>query len=216
MLLLGPIVVRIVYEMIMMFILLVQNTTAIRNKLCDDDDDQPAPRAAAPKKAPKEYVFCSYLVKLLPADGMGHHGELHLSNGVIITQGCNTSLGIMASSPNRDGAWRFVKTFMQGESEPYLSEGIPVFRESFEQAVENTMQRKQSNVDDYESFNEQDAAAMRKLVYGTDRLVIRDEAVTGTIQKQIEAFLGGAITAEQAAKQIQSRMSLYMAEQYGG
>lgn len=59
MLLLGPIVVRIVYEMIMMFVLLVQNTTAIRNKLCDDDDDQPAPRAAAPKKAPKEYVFCS-------------------------------------------------------------------------------------------------------------------------------------------------------------
>ena len=59
MLLLGPIVVRIVYEMIMMFILLVQNTTAIRNKLCDDDDDQPAPKVAAPKKAPKEYVFCS-------------------------------------------------------------------------------------------------------------------------------------------------------------
>ena len=158
----------------------------------------------------------SYFMKLLPADGMGHHGELHLSKGVVITQGCNTSLGIMASSPNRDGAWRFVKTFMQGESEPYLSEGIPVFRESFDQAVENTMQRKQSNVDDYESFNEQDAAAMRKLVYGTDRLVIRDEAVTGTIQKQIEAFLGGAITAEQAAKQIQSRMSIYMAEQYGG
>lgn len=157
----------------------------------------------------------SYFMKLLPADGMGHHGELHLSKGVVITQGCNTSLGIMASSPNRDGAWRFVKTFMQGESEPYLSEGVPVFRESFEQAVENTMQRKQSNVDDYESFNERDAEAMREMVYGTEKLVLRDEAVINTLKSEINAFLGGRMDADGTAKLIQSKMSIFMAEQYG-
>lgn len=157
----------------------------------------------------------SYFMKLLPADGMGHHGELHLSNGVVITQGCNTSLGIMASSPNRDDAWRFVKTFMQGESEPYLSEGIPVFRASFEQAVENSMQREQSNVNDYESFNDQDAAVIRELVYGTEGLVLRDDAIISTLQKEINAFLGGRISAEETARLIQSKMSIYMAEQYG-
>lgn len=54
---LGPISVRIVFEMIMMFVMLVQNTNAIRQKLCDDED-APAAEPAAPKQPPKEYVFC--------------------------------------------------------------------------------------------------------------------------------------------------------------
>ena len=157
----------------------------------------------------------SYFMKLLPVDGMGHHGELHVNNGVIITQGCNTSLGVMASSENKDGAWRFVKTFMQGETEPYLTDGIPVLRTSFEKAVENSMQRQQSNVNDYESFNEKDAAVMRELVYGTDCMVIRDDAVMDTLKTEITAFLSGKESAEEAARLIQSKMSLYMSEHYG-
>ncbi len=57
-LLLGPILVRITYEMIMMFILLVQNIAAIKAKLCDDEEAAPA-QPAAEKKAPREYVFCA-------------------------------------------------------------------------------------------------------------------------------------------------------------
>lgn len=58
-LLLGPILVRIMYEMIMMFILLVQNTAAIKNKICDDEDVAAPVRPVAEKKPPKEYVFCA-------------------------------------------------------------------------------------------------------------------------------------------------------------
>lgn len=154
-------------------------------------------------------------MKLFPVDGLGHHGELQLSNSIIITQGCNTSIGVMASSENKDGAWRFVKTFMQGEDNPYLAEGIPVFRTSFERAVENSMEQKQSNMDDYESFNERDAAAMRELVYGTERMVVQDDAVINTLKSEINAFLEGKTSAEETAKVIQSKMSIYMAEQYG-
>lgn len=157
----------------------------------------------------------SYFMKLLPPDGQGHNGELRLEDGLMYTSGCNTSLGVMASSENRNGAWRFVKTFMTGEEEPYLTDGIPVFRESFEQAVENSLQRPQSNVNTYDSFNKKDAAVMRELVYGTDRLVIRDEAVTNTLKTELNAFLSGQKSAEEAARQIQSRMSIYMAEHYG-
>lgn len=157
----------------------------------------------------------SYFMKLLPPDGQGHNGELRLEDGLMYTSGCNTSLGVMASSENRNGAWRFVKTFMTGEEEPYLTGGIPVFRDSFEQAVENSLQRPQSNVNTYDSFNEKDAAVMRELVYGTDRLVIRDEAVTNTLKTELNAFLSGQKSAEETARQIQSRMSIYMAEHYG-
>ena len=157
----------------------------------------------------------TYFMKLLPADGMGHTGQLALGDGFLWTGGCNTSLGVMASSESKDGAWRFVKTFMQGEDEPYLTDGIPVLRANFEQAVANSMQRQQSNVSDYESFNERDAAVMRELVYGTDRLVIRDDVVIDTLKTEITAFLAGKESAEEAARLIQSKLSLYMAEHYG-
>ena len=157
----------------------------------------------------------SYFMKLLPADGMGQIGQLPLGDGLLWTGGCNTSLGVMASSENKDGAWRFVKTFMQGETEPTLDDGIPVLRESFEQAVENTMRRPQSNVSDYASFNEKDAAVMRELVYGTDRLVLRDEVVIDTLEDEIQAFLAGKESAEEAAGLLQSKLSIYMSEHYG-
>lgn len=56
---LGPIAARIVFEMIMMFIMLVQNTNALRNKFCGDGDDiLPADAPLMEKQPPKEYVFC--------------------------------------------------------------------------------------------------------------------------------------------------------------
>lgn len=156
----------------------------------------------------------AYFMKLLPADGLGHTGQLKLGDGFLWTGGCNTSLGVMASSENKDGAWRFVKTFMQGEPEPTLNDGIPVLRAVFEQAVANSTQLPQSNVSDYASFNEKDAAVMRELVYGTDRLVIRDDVVMDTLKTEINAFLAGKESAEEAARLIQSKLSLYMAEHY--
>ena len=155
----------------------------------------------------------SYFMKLLPPEGTGRVGELRIGETILRTTGCNTSLGILASSENRSGAWRFVRTFMEGEEEPYLSDGIPVFREAFERALENSLHRPQSNVNTYESFNEKDADVMRKLVYEARGLVIRDDAVMNTMRSEINAFLSGQKSAGEAARQIQSRMSLYLAEQ---
>lgn len=51
---LGPIAVRITYEMIMMFIILVKNTSDIRNKLCDDDGMLPADAVFSVKNTASE------------------------------------------------------------------------------------------------------------------------------------------------------------------
>ena len=56
---------------------------------------------------------------------------------------------------------------------------------------------------------------MRELVYGTNQLVLRDETVIATLKTEINAFLAGQKSTEEAARQIQSRMSLYMEEHYG-
>lgn len=54
---LGPVVVRIAYEFIMMFILLVKNTIQINNKLGGSTSAPAAPSYAAP--AAPNYVFCT-------------------------------------------------------------------------------------------------------------------------------------------------------------
>lgn len=55
--LLGPIVVRIVFEAAMMFVLLVNNTIEIRKHLTDSKESEPA--ADEEKKVAPEYVFCT-------------------------------------------------------------------------------------------------------------------------------------------------------------
>lgn len=64
MIVLGPIAVRIVYEFLLMFVLLVKNTIQINNKLGAKNGDKPADPAAptyAPPAAPAapNYVFCT-------------------------------------------------------------------------------------------------------------------------------------------------------------
>lgn len=132
------------------------------------------------------------------------------------TVGQNTRIGIMASSKHQDGAWRFVRTLMTSESEEdqAISFGIPVFRERFERAITSTL----SNNGEFQGlamFNADDAQRLREQVYGTTKLIHTDEQILQVIQSEINAYLDGQKTAEEAAKQIQSRLSLYLAEQYG-
>lgn len=130
------------------------------------------------------------------------------------TSGRRTTLGIMASGQNRDGAWRFLRTFMQGETEPLLFSGIPVFRESFEQALDTTVRRQQTE-DPELGFTSEDADCLRDVVYHTDKLVCTDDAVLTTLRSALTAFLSGKTDAPETARQIHSRMSIYMAEQCG-
>lgn len=145
--------------------------------------------------------------------GLGYYeAELNLRSS-----GRNTSLGIMASSEKRDGAWRFMSSFIAGESEPYIYDGIPVKRDSFEKALENQLERSLKNKQEqklpYDIFGEQDAEYLRQLVYSTDKMVINDETLLELMSREINAFMGGKYSAQDCASQIQSRVSLYLAEQ---
>ena len=145
--------------------------------------------------------------------GLGYYeAELNLRSS-----GRNTSLGVMASSEKRDGAWRFMSSFMAGESEPYIYDGIPVKRDSFEKALENQLERSLKNKQEqklpYDIFGEQDAEYLRQLVYSTDKMVINDPVLLELMSREINAFMGGKCSAQDCASQIQSRVSLYLAEQ---
>ena len=57
------------------------------------------------------------------------------------------------------------------------------------------------------------AEILRGIVYGADKVVCTDEAVIDIITWAVTPYLEGKGTAEDAAREIQSRMSIYLAEQ---
>ena len=172
--------------------------------------------AYAPLGFPEAEGSGSYFMELARPGlngGLGYYeAELELRSS-----GMNTSLGILASGEKRDGAWRFISGFMAGESQPYIYDGIPVRKDSFEKALENQLERSLENEQEqklpYTLFGKQDAEYLRQLVYSTDKMVINDPALLELMRREINAFMGGKYGAQDCASQIPSRVSLYLAEQ---
>ena len=50
-------------------------------------------------------------------------------------------------------------------------------------------------------------------IVATDKMVINDETLLELMSREINAFMGGKYSAQDCASQIQSRVSLYLAEQ---
>ena len=172
--------------------------------------------AYAPLGFPEAGGSGSYFIELARPGlngGLGYY-EAGLE---LRSSGLNTSLGILASGEKRDGAWRFMSSFMAGESQPYIYDGIPVRKDSFEKALENQLERSLENEQEqnfpYELFGKQDVEYLRQLVCSTDKLVINDPALLELIKREINAFMGGKYGAQDCALQIQSRVALYLAEQ---
>lgn len=129
----------------------------------------------------------------------------------MMTMGANTSLGIMAASANIDGAWRFIKTYMSGAEDVELMYGIPALKVSFERAVENELDKDTPN----QQFTKEDAEIIKSIVYGTTKYVLNSPEVIDTMRTILNAYLGGQYTEAAAAAQLQSRLSIYLAEKYG-
>lgn len=143
----------------------------------------------------------SYFVKL--------DGVFNFNSSTI---GRNTSLGILAASKNQEAAWRFVRTLMLTEDEAKIADGIPTLKAKFEKVLQNSMSDElvgQGVAD----FNEYDAELMRQQVYNTTKLAHKDAALLNIIRSEAQAYFAGQKGLDDAAAQIQSRVSIYLAEQ---
>ena len=154
----------------------------------------------------------SYLMRYGTPTARGY-GSI-IADGMITT-GADTSIGIMALSKHRDGAWRFVKTYMSGAEDVDLTLGVPANKVAFERAVENALAGETDERDRYPRFTESDAEYIRAIVYSTTKCVINSPEVMDTMRAVLNAYLGGQYTEEAASAQLQSRLSIYLAEKYG-
>ena len=131
------------------------------------------------------------------------------------TMGANTRIGIMAASSKQAGAWRFVRMLMEGANEISLSQGIPVFKQSFERALEAEISDDFDERFQIEYFTAEDAEKLRQQVYGTTKMVDIDETLIRILREEINRYYEGQVTAEEAANAIQARARIYVSEQYG-
>ena len=127
------------------------------------------------------------------------------------TIGKNASAGILASSPNKEAAWRFIRCLMLSGGTG-INEGIPPLKASFEAVLEASITYEAAEYYIVDFFRAEDADTLRQQVYGDSKLAHLDPALLDILDREFTAFLEGGSTAQDCAGQIQSRVSLYLAE----
>ena len=139
-------------------------------------------------------------------------------NGSYFTDSSDYSLkkgyGIMASSEHKEAAWDFLRLLLLPENQEYggdLFFGIPVTRAAFEKLVDKSIHEDTMFPED--SFTREDADKLRELVYSTEKMARQDDTLTEIISTEASAYFAGDKSLEDTVKNIQSRASIYVAEQ---
>ena len=124
-----------------------------------------------------------------------------------------TSLGVSTSCQNLAGAKAFLAYCFSGKQESGLPANMEVLREEL-------AQYKAGNRTDWygevENISEADEAKFLELLSSVTVLEGMDKSLENILSEEADAYFAGAATAQQAAKIIQSRASLYLQEQYPG
>lgn len=120
------------------------------------------------------------------------------------------SAGICAQSDCPEGAWAFMKFLLtQPQFESDLC-SLPVYLPKFMELWKDHS----SNAGDA-SASQEILDILLNLARQCRSTTFYDESIQQILLEETAPFLEGTVTAEQAAKTIQDRASLYMAEQYG-
>ena len=119
-------------------------------------------------------------------------------------------IGAFAATASPEGCWEFVKyTLKNGADAAYY--GSPVYAPLMLEQVA----QKNENGGQYTTATEEDVQAYINAAQACRVMGYRDESVMDILRDECAPMLRGEVTPEQAAKNIQARVSLYMAEQYG-
>ena len=150
-------------------------------------------------------------------------GKLSLTRSVLWS--------ITADSPVQDGAWEFVRYALENHSDP---RSFPVYEPLFTERAEKEIGKlyvfhMDNNTVGGASFIPENIPAGQTITPVTEKHVqgirnmvengpfstdsIPTETIRAIISEELSAFYAGNITAEEAARRIQSRVSIYLAEQ---
>jgi len=128
-------------------------------------------------------------------------------------------IGIPAGSGHPEGAWRFVRTLARSLGREDFWFGVPPLRENVERTLRSLSTApakdygEDPNIYLHPVFTAAQAESLRALIYDTERMARDDEALLQILRQEADAVLSGQRSAQTAATNVQSRVSLYVAEQ---
>ena len=96
---------------------------------------------------------------------------------------------------------------------PEYGYDIPILKSSFGSRLETYIGKK-SYLPDAPSFSTEDAEKLRELVYTSTKSIRDEETLREMIRTEASAYLAGQRDLDETAALIQSRASIYIAEQY--
>ena len=123
------------------------------------------------------------------------------------------SLGVSTSCQNRAGAKAFLAYCFSGKQES----GLPANRKALrEELAQYKLGNRTNWYGEPETISEADEEKFMELLGSVTVLEGMEKSLEDILSEEANAYFAGAATAEQTARTIQSRASLYLQEQYPG
>lgn len=129
------------------------------------------------------------------------------SNGTDIR--LTQAVGINKATKNIEGCWEFIKYLLKNPILVNNTSGMPTYAP----LVKEDLEMLNSGEPKFKT-TEEDMEIVINLARESNRLTYYDEEVMNIILDESSAFIQGNVSARETAQHIQSRVSLYMKEQY--
>lgn len=124
----------------------------------------------------------------------------------------NTQLAICSLSEHQEGCWEFIKyMLMNANTDRGVMPGYPLLM--YRPALEESIAKAMADEDAQVKMTRADADKLLDFLDAIENLSDYDRAIMDIINSECQAMFAGDKTPEETAKLIQSRASLYVAEQ---
>lgn len=125
-------------------------------------------------------------------------------------------LAITKGAQEKEGAWEFVR-FVLSEDEQSVdiaggNPGLSMNTAVFEREIDAILEDGTTAFGDKRPFTDNDARKLRDLVYGTELVIGADPTLEKIISDCAAAYFSGEKSAEDTARDIQGRASIYVSE----
>ena len=149
----------------------------------------------------------------------GYPSESRRGNSLSVTDG----LAITTGCKDKEGAWEFIRTLLSKEWQNSLWHGFPTNKAAFEELQNEAMKEKQGqhtwtwgNITiDVEPTTQEEADRILTMIDSARGPSNYDTTLLTIVQESVGDFFEGRRTAQDVARIIQNRASIYVSEQSG-
>jgi len=188
------------------------------------------------------YDFSDYQYNVLTFSGKATFIGYPTASGVGNTLNLTPGFAIGSKCANKDGAWQFVRTFMTEKYQEGGSVyGFPTNKAAFDKKLKDAMTPQYQTDENgkpvldakgnktemprggmsveggkevsFYALKQSEADALMSIINATTKCSVSDESISKIITDESAGFFSGSKSADETAKLIQSRVSIYINEQ---